>query len=138
MTSKGRETESSAVDLYERAGFETYRPPYAKFAEQDVFGLWDILAFGHDSLIGCQVKTNRATPLAEFFRESEAYREHVGIVPHFIVLYEGEGWKLYLPSDPVDADEPGADYRVAFDGRETEPIPDAQLIEILAEVNAEP
>jgi len=51
----GKETEQAAVDLYEQAGYETYRPPKAKYGEQDVFGLYDLLAFGHDRMVGVQV-----------------------------------------------------------------------------------
>jgi len=121
---KGRDTESAAVDLYETAGYETYLPPKAKYREQDVFGWFDILAFGHGRLTGVQVKTNRARGVTEFFEQATVYEEHLeDFAVAFLVLHEEEGWKLYR------TDEGG--YHVAFDGREIDETPGECLPEVL-------
>jgi len=131
MGRKGRETEKEAVELYERAGYETYLPPDAKYREQDVFGWFDILAFGHGVLIGSQVKTNRARGIGEYFDQTAVYDEHDAIKPEYLVKYEGEGWKLYRPGEGSNGLRTG-NYCVGFDGRETGNTPDLQLIEVLA------
>jgi len=121
---KGRDTESHAVDLYERAGYETYLPPKAKFREQDVFGWFDILAFGHGRMIGVQCKTNRADGVTEYFGEATVYEEHItDLRVEFLVRFESQGWKLYRAA--------GSEYTVAFDGREVAETPSPELIEVL-------
>jgi hypothetical protein len=122
--STGKETESRAVDLYEAAGYETYRPPKAKYREQDVFGLFDLLAFGHGRLELVQCKTNRARGITEWSRKARVYEANLTDVRvRFAVLFEGEGWKLYYPT----ADG----YQVAYDGRECQDTPTAALREVL-------
>lgn len=113
---KGHDTEQAAVDLYEGAGYETWTPPKAKYREQDVFGWFDILAFGHGELVGVQVKTNRARGVTEYFEQATVYEEHIDdLRVDFIVLFEGEGWKVY------QSDTDG--YEVAYDGRESRETP---------------
>jgi len=120
----GKETEQAAVDLYEQAGYETYRPPKAKYGEQDVFGLYDLLAFGHDRMVGVQVKTNRARGVTEWFDTATVHEEHLrDFAVAFLVLFEGEGWKLYRTAPDG--------YEVAYDGRETEATPGDCLPEVL-------
>jgi len=116
MTTKGTETEQAAGALYEQADYEVYIPPKAKWREQDVFGLFDLLAVGHGQMVGAQVKTNRVRQLADWMEQATVYAEMVeGLRVEYAVLYEGEGWKIYRP------DESG--YTVAYDGREIHRTP---------------
>lgn len=122
--SKGRETEHDALALYEAAGYEVYQPPKAKYREQDVFGLFDLLVFGHDRLVGTQVKTNRPRAVTKWFDEATVYAEHIDdLEVEYLVRYEDEGWKIYRPD--------GDDYTVAYDGREIDSTPGPELIEVL-------
>lgn len=75
---KGREAEQLAADAYQHVGYGTYVPPKAKYRQQDVFGLFDLLAFGHDRLEGVQVKASRdASGVNAWFKQTRPYEEHL-------------------------------------------------------------
>lgn len=136
MTTKGRDTEQRAVSLYQQAGFETWLPPKAKFREQDVFGLFDLLAFGHGILAAVQVKTNRVDGINQWFADATPFEEHLrDWRVEFLCLSETdadddgvEGWRL---ARPVDDDGRRMSYQWVYDGREIEATPSDALLDVL-------
>lgn len=104
---KGRDAERAVGGHLEAAGFEVYQPPHAKFREQDVFGLFDLLAFGHGLLMGIQLKTGRdASGINQWARDARVYAETIaGFEPEFWhyggdrlrrACLTAEGWEWYL------------------------------------------
>jgi len=75
---KGRDAEHYVAGRLEEAGYECYIPPKAKYREQDVFGLFDILCFGNGRLLGVQVKAGRdAAGIKSWFHDARIYEETV-------------------------------------------------------------
>lgn len=106
----GRETEREVEDLLEESGFETYLPPKAKYREQDVFGLYDILAFGLGRLYCIQVKGGRdASGIEAWFEAASTHEEHVeGLFVQFWHRKE-DAWRIAVPD--------GDSYLWVYDGR---------------------
>lgn len=108
---KGNRRERQAAELYERAGYETYRPQESKYGETDIYGLFDILAVGWapEPTHLVQVKANRAAGIEDW---SEAALAHAaeGVRVRMLVCHDREGWRVL---DPV----PGG-YQVVCDERE--------------------
>jgi len=119
---RGQETEAAAVDLYEAAGYQVWTPPKAKYRAQDVFGLFDLMAFGHDRLEGVQVKTSKGRGITQWCEEARPFEEHVeDFRVRFVVLYPDEGWRLY----ELDEDS----YTCVCDGREIDETPAPVLVD---------
>jgi len=118
------DSENRAVDVYQQAGYQTYLPPHAKYREQDVFGLFDVLAFGHDRLEAVQVKGGRdAAGIRSWFEDARVYEEHIeGLRVTFLHRSEG-AWKVARTA-------PGG-YEWVYDGRETATDDDGPLLEVL-------
>jgi len=74
--SKGARRERQAVDLYQRAGMGTYRPATVKFGENDVFGLFDLLAFSprHRCMHAVSMKAVRLSPNSSAYSSMRARR----------------------------------------------------------------
>lgn len=89
------DSETRAKDLYEAAGYEVYMPPIAKFREQDVFGLFDLLCFGHGRLECVQVKGGKkASGIIDWFDKASLYEEHLSDM-RVTFLHRKEGaWRL--------------------------------------------
>jgi hypothetical protein len=114
------------MGTYEQAGYEVYRPPKAKFREQDIFSLFDLLAFGHGRLEAVQVKSNRARGIRQWVRDARTYEEHIqDLRVRFVVRYEDQGLKMFT------TDTEG--YQVTYDGREIDETPAASAMEVLQE-----
>lgn len=74
----GRDAEQYVADRLEDAGYETYIPPKAKYRGQDIFGEWDILAFGRSELLAVQVKSGRdASGVNAWFEDNRQYAERI-------------------------------------------------------------
>lgn len=120
----GRATEHLAVEDLQAAGYETFLPPKAKYREQDVFGLYDILAFGHGHLLGIQVKGGRdASGITEWFEDA---RVHAGHLSDFRVQFwhrADDAWRVAVPTPEG--------YTWEFDGRETAPSDSRSVAEVL-------
>lgn len=93
--SKGSRREREAVELYQRAGFATYRPATVQYGENDVFGLFDLLAVSpsHDSVHAVQVKSNRADGIRAWARHTALWRR-LGWRTFYLVPVDNEGWRL--------------------------------------------
>jgi hypothetical protein len=93
--SKGDRRERQAVDLLQRGGFATYRPATVKFGENDVFGLFDILAVkpDHGAVKAIQVKSNRATGINAWARHTALFRS-LGWETEYWVPEDMMGWRI--------------------------------------------
>jgi len=79
----GRETEDRALDVLQHHGYQTYQPPKAKYREQDVYGISDILAFGHGHELRVQVKGGRkAAGINEWAEQARVMDEHLDDIRH--------------------------------------------------------
>jgi hypothetical protein len=112
------------VDLYETAGYMTYLPPQAKYREQDVFGYFDVLAFGHDRLEAVQVKGSRdAVGIHQWFEDARVFEEHLTDL-RLSFIHRTEGcWRLARST--VEG------YQWVYDGREVSTDEDGPLLEVL-------
>lgn len=93
--SKGSRREREAVELWQRAGFATYRPATVRFGENDVFGLFDLLAVSpsHGSVHAVQVKSNRATGINAWARHTRLWRA-LGWRTMYAVPVDSQGWRI--------------------------------------------
>jgi Holliday junction resolvase len=96
---KGDRREREAVELYQRAGFATYRPATVRFGENDVFGLFDLLAVSprHDAVHAVQVKSNRAAGIEAWTRHTALWRR-LGWRTLYAVPVDNEGWRMIEPT----------------------------------------
>lgn len=109
--SKGSRREREAVELYQQAGYATYRPATVQYGENDVFGLYDILAIRPEGPFRmCQVKSNRATGIRSWCRHTSLWRSH-GVVTEYLVPVDSQGWRLIRATD--DGHETVVDEREA-------------------------
>lgn len=97
---KGSRREREAVELYQRAGFATYRPATVQYGENDVFGLFDLLAVSprHDRVHAVQVKSNRAAGIRAWARHTALWRR-LGWRTLYAVPVDGKGWRLMETRD---------------------------------------
>jgi len=111
---KGDRREREAVQLYQRAGFATYRPATVQYGENDVFGLFDLLAVSpsHRHVRGVQVKSNRAVGIEAWMRHTRLWRR-LGWHTDFAVAVDNQGWRL--ATTPIRSD---GIYHWAVDERE--------------------
>jgi len=107
---KGREAERDVKDLFESLGHQVYQPPKAKYREQDVFGLYDLLAFGHGQLRAIQVKAGRdAAGIQDWFGHARTHEEHLA---DWTVLF------VHVVEDSVRVAATAPDgYQWVYDGR---------------------
>lgn len=96
---KGDERERQAVSIYQRAGYATYRPATVRYGENDIFGLFDLLAVKPSAgcVRGVQVKSNRAVGIYDWIRHTWLWRR-LGWGTEYAVPVDGEGWKLIHPN----------------------------------------
>jgi Holliday junction resolvase len=122
---KGTRRERQACEIYEQAGYETYRPATVQFGENDVFGLFDLIAVdpGRKPRY-VQVKSNGATGIKKWTAEVFERMPMSYMEAEYAVPYDGEGWRVVKPV-AVDPHE----HVTLFDGRES----DANMGEGLAE-----
>ena len=115
---KGKRREREASELYERAGYDTFRPQESKYGETDIFGLFDILAIRPDGagptrLV--QVKANQPESISGWAADALAYSGTHRVV-EMLVAYDGHGgphpkptrWRLIQPMDhggPMDTED---------------------------------
>lgn len=93
--SKGSRRERQAVELYKKAGMGTYRPATVRFGENDMMGLFDLLAFSpsHGSVHAVQVKSNVAQGIRAWGRHTTLFRR-LGFRTFYAVPYDRQGWRL--------------------------------------------
>jgi len=103
---KGYKREREFADLLKQAGWITYRPATVRYGENDVWGLFDVLALDPRSatLSAWQVKSNRATGLESWSRQTALWRR-AGMLTGYAVPYDREGWRLIAVTGPEDWDD---------------------------------
>jgi hypothetical protein len=93
--SKGTKREREACEILKRAGYAVYRPATVRYGENDVFGLFDVLAFAPDCIPRfVQVKSNSTAGLKDWIRHTRLWREH-GIKTEYWIPRDNEGWDVY-------------------------------------------
>lgn len=106
--SKGTRRERQAVSLFKQAGWATYRPATVQYGENDVFGLFDLLAVhpGWARPRAVQVKSNGNRGIVGWQRHTWLFRR-VGFATDYLTCYDNSGWQLTVVTDskrrcPVD------------------------------------
>jgi len=123
---KGTRREQEACEIYEQAGFTTYRPATVQYGENDVFGLFDLIAAHPDRRPHyVQVKSNVASGIIDWMVEAAGLvpEEHAEI--RFLVCHDREGWRMAKPAREG--------YQWVYDGRDSGASMGDPLIEVLAE-----
>lgn len=117
---KGSRRERECVDLYQRAGMGTYRPATVQYGENDVMGLFDLLAFSpaHSHVHAVQVKSNGARGIKAWARHTELFRS-LGMRTFYAVPYDGHGWRIVevsaVDETPTHVDERETDANMGED-----------------------
>jgi len=95
--SKGTRREREFVNLCKMAGMGTYRPATVQYGENDMMGLFDVLAFSpaHRAIHAVQVKSNGATGIEAWTGHTRLFRQ-LGMRTFYAVPYDREGWRLIL------------------------------------------
>lgn len=93
--SKGTRRERQAVEIFQEAGFAPYRPATVRFGENDLWGLFDVLAVSpsYGSVKAVQVKSNRAVGVRSWRRHTWLWRR-LGFDTEYWVPVDGEGWRV--------------------------------------------
>lgn len=93
--SKGSRRERELVELLQKAGMATYRPATVRFGENDMFGLFDVLALSpnHENVYAIQVKSNRATGIRAWTRHTQLFR-NLGWITLYAVPVDNQGWRI--------------------------------------------
>lgn len=95
---KGKRRERQAADLFEEAGYETFRPQESKWGETDMFGLYDLLAIGPNLWL-VQVKSNRAEGVRDWMLKAQEHQfTSRDIRVGFLICYDNQGWRLLRPA----------------------------------------
>lgn len=111
--SKGTRRERQAVDILQEAGYATYRPATVRFGENDVWGLFDVLAIApHRPLRAVQVKSNTAAGVRAWSRHTRLWRAH-GWTTEYWVPVDNRGWRV-LRCTGTEGHE------TVYDGRESD------------------
>lgn len=93
--SKGSRRERELVELLKKAGMATYRPATVRYGENDMFGLFDVLALSpsHQKVHAIQVKSNRAVGIRKWTRHTQLFR-NIGWKTYYAVPVDNQGWRL--------------------------------------------
>lgn len=101
---KGRAAERYVKERIEACGYEVHHPAKAKFREQDIFGEWDLLGFGHGRLLACQVKGSEyAQGINQWFMDNRPYEEHIDDLRLAFIHVDGDDIRMaYSAPDGYD------------------------------------
>lgn len=93
--SKGTRRERELVELLQGVGMATYRPATVRYGENDMFGLFDVLALSpsHNRVYAIQVKSNRAVGIRKWCSHTQLFR-NLGWVTMYAVPVDNKGWRL--------------------------------------------
>ncbi len=93
--SKGTRREQEACEIWENAGFLTYRPATVRFGENDIFGHFDLIAMRSDRQPHyVQVKSNGARGITQWCKDVREYFPFDCGRVFFAVPYDRSGWRL--------------------------------------------
>jgi Holliday junction resolvase len=123
--SKGKRNERELAELYEEAGYRTFRPQESKWGETDMFNLFDLLAIHPTEPVHMvQAKTNGARGIEQWVSEvSEFQTDHCR--PLYAVRYDREGWRI------LERDNELGGYTTVLDAREREENIGTPVVEYL-------
>jgi len=96
---KGQKREREAADLFEDAGYWTYRPERAQYGDNDMWGLFDVGAVGDGRLYLAQVKANRSDGIQQWCEDCAPFHRIEGIICLFMVCHDRAGWRLAVTPD---------------------------------------
>jgi len=98
--SKGSKNERRAANAFKSAGWATYRPATVRYGENDIFGLFDLLAVHPDRqrVRAVQVKTNGNPGIVAWQRQTWLWRE-LGWCTGYLTRYDREGWLYTAVTD---------------------------------------
>jgi Holliday junction resolvase len=93
--SKGSRRERELHQLYQNAGWAPYRPATVRYGENDVWGLFDVLAVTptRDTVHGVQVKSNTAAGVRAWTRHTRLWRA-LGFRTLYAVPVDSRGWRI--------------------------------------------
>lgn len=116
---KGSKNERHLRDIYQNAGYWTYRPMNVQYGDNDMWNLFDLAALSpeHSDSVGTwrhielvQCKTNRAAGIRQWFRDVQPFTDVHGLTVRFAVRHDREGWRLAGPTQNG--------YEWLYDGRD--------------------
>lgn len=98
--SKGTRREREFIQLLQAAGMATYRPATVQYGENDIFGLFDVLAVSpaHENVYAVQVKSNAASGINAWKRHTALFRR-LGWITMYAVPVDSQGWRLIVCID---------------------------------------
>lgn len=93
--SKGKRRERQAAEIYEGAGWQTFRPQESPYGETDMFGLFDLVAVNPNKHIDwVQVKANdNNLSMGPFFESAETLLP-ANNTAVYLICYDREGWRM--------------------------------------------
>lgn len=122
---KGQRWERRVAGVYERAGYEEFRPEESQYGETDMFGLFDIVLMPTEEAADCwprmsQVRSGEGSSGVETILEAmrDRFKDGVRVRADVVQYYPGHGgphptpWRLRLIRVVGD------DYRTMVDERE--------------------
>lgn len=98
---KGSRRELEAADILKSEGWAVYRPATVQFGENDVFGLFDILAINPDMAGGplaIQVKSNGNRGIMRWQAQTWLFRR-CGFLTDYWAIHDREGWRVTVVTD---------------------------------------
>lgn len=99
---KGSRRERQGVEIYEAAGYYTYKPETSKFGDNDLWNLFDIAAMNPSrKVVFSQVKSNGARGIENWTEAVQEICPFDHVETHFLVCHDREGWRLIV----VDEDD---------------------------------
>jgi len=97
---KGAKNEREAAHAFQAAGWATYRPATVRYGENDIFGLFDLLAVHPDRqrVRAVQVKTNGNRGITSWQRQTWLFRR-LGWATDYLSRHDREGWVMTAVTD---------------------------------------
>lgn len=118
---KGATNERHLRDIYQNAGYWTYRPMNVQYGDNDMWNLFDLAALHYGDwwddgdqrpwLELVQCKTNRAQGIKQWMQDVRPFEAVSGVQVRFAVRHDREGWRLAGPTE--------GGYTWLYDGRES-------------------
>lgn len=123
---KGSNNEREAHGLLSRAGYAAYRPATVRFGENDVWGMFDVLAISPDGRPDrrVQVGSNDSKAVGQWFRKAWLFASEDCRVELWR-KYDNGGWKADQAAyGPIPESSHGSKhlYRTAVDERKDDRI----------------
>lgn len=133
---KGKRRERELVELYQQAGWAPYNPDMTQYGENDLWGLYDILAIAPEAgPHAVQVKSNGARGITDWTDHTALWRAS-GFRTLYAVPYDREGWRIIDCTDGgrTDVVDERNDDRIAAHAHSELSLGDG-VVEWLAEVS---